>query len=102
FQLFQTPIPLRILQLGWMFPDLDDLEVFPLPQRSAIVNIRGLVVSSRTQYPQLAYELAEYMAGDFAIVSAITYADISYARTQFADVETMPLYSEQPDAYIPI
>lgn len=84
--------PLRLLPLTDVyFADSDqELAFAPLPGGGALVNPTGFAVSSRTQNPQLAYELASYLAANIDISHAVM---LSHGGTSLA----RPNYEFAPD-----
>ena len=68
---------------------LNDREFAPLPGDGTLVNINGFVVSSRTQYPQLAYELASYLAAEVVVADAMSnsWGGMTLARPEYPNME---------------
>lgn len=66
----------------------NNLEVATFPNGEAQVNVNGFAVSSRTDYPQLAYELANYLAGDLRVAQAmnVNWGGMRLARPEYPDV----------------
>jgi ABC-type glycerol-3-phosphate transport system substrate-binding protein len=84
FSLDRVPLTTDWLSIAY----LNDLEFAPLPGDGTLVNINGFVVSSRTQYPQLAYELAAHLAADRQVANATSFSwgGMTLARPAYPDV----------------
>jgi ABC-type glycerol-3-phosphate transport system substrate-binding protein len=84
FQL--SNVPLRVNPMSRAY--LNNREIAPLPR--GLVNINGFAVSSRTLYPELAYELAMYLAADIVVADAMSniWGGMSLARPQYPNIES--------------
>jgi ABC-type glycerol-3-phosphate transport system substrate-binding protein len=75
--------PLQVRRLSSAY--LNNKELAELPGGGALVNVKGLVVSGRTHYPQLAYELATYLAADSLFANALdmSWGGMTLARPEY-------------------